>query len=324
MKGIQRGRGFTLVELLVVIAIIGVLVALLLPAVQAAREAARRISCTNKLKQFALAMHNHHDSYTKFPPAFSSVVHNVTSSKGLEISQVAGQGAPWSVRILPYMEQDNRYDTFDITGGFTGRYSEGGANRDAIYQVNTAFHCPSNPNAGPDSVQTSYVCVAGGGTEAEAYATASSSCCTARIFYNNGVTYINSESTFGDITDGSSNVFLIAETRYQATQAGAGTQYPSWAGTTRAGGGSGGGGHCCTSSVTMGAAVDGINSSDYDPATSFRVEPVMRGFGSHHPGGCQIAMADGSVHFFTETMDINTYRDLAARGDGLPVGGYSN
>lgn len=319
----RRIRGFTLVELLVVIAIIGVLIALLLPAVQAAREAARRTSCNNNLKQFALAMHNHHDVNRKFPPAFSSAVHNVTSSKGLQISQVADQGAPWSVRILPYIEQENRYKTFDISGGFTGRYSEGGANRDAIYTPNTAFHCPSNPNAGPDSVQTSYVAVAGGGTESQAYATADNACCKARIFFNNGVTYINSDSTFGDITDGSSNVFLIAETRYQATEAGAGTQYPSWAGTTRAGGGSGGGGHCCASAVTMGAAVDGINGSTYDPATAFQVEPVMRGFGSHHPTGCQIAMADGSVHFFAETMDINAYRDLGDRGDGAPVGGYT-
>jgi prepilin-type N-terminal cleavage/methylation domain-containing protein len=91
-------RGFTLVELLVVIAIIGVLVALLLPAVQAAREAARRSDCSNKLKQLGIALHNHHDTYNSFPPG---LVDNDTNSIG------------WAVHILPFMEQKQVYDVVD-------------------------------------------------------------------------------------------------------------------------------------------------------------------------------------------------------------------
>ena len=88
-------RGFTLVELLVVIAIIGVLVALLLPAVQAAREAARRSQCQNNLKQLGLALHNHHDTYKKFP-TFSAGNPNIS----------------WVVYLLPFMEQNNVYELF--------------------------------------------------------------------------------------------------------------------------------------------------------------------------------------------------------------------
>ncbi len=93
---IARGipSGFTLVELLVVIAIIGILVALLLPAVQAAREAGRRTQCTNNLKQMGLALHNHHDSLRRFPP-------------GGDRSPVGGYGPSWMVHILPYIEQNS-------------------------------------------------------------------------------------------------------------------------------------------------------------------------------------------------------------------------
>src|SRR5262245_35182898 len=95
-------RGFTLVELLVVIAIIGVLVALLLPAVQQAREAARRMTCTNNLKQIGIALHNHHDVKLTFPPGALNTGHNGTPVY-----------TTWTIEILPFMEQQALYNQYD-------------------------------------------------------------------------------------------------------------------------------------------------------------------------------------------------------------------
>ena len=104
-------RGFTLIELLVVIAIIAILVAMLLPAVQQAREAARRSECKNKLKQIGLAMHNYHDVHSVLPPGFVSTNANVASSTSCEAN---GRYAPWSVLILPGMDATNLYETFSF------------------------------------------------------------------------------------------------------------------------------------------------------------------------------------------------------------------
>lgn len=313
--------GFTLIELLVVIAIIAILIGLLLPAVQKIREAADRAKCSNNLKQIDLAIHNYHDGEGQLPTGFGSKEHTVDASGTLIISQPPDQSAPWSVRILPYLEEDSRFREFDISGGFTGRRSEGSANLTAQFKPLRKYQCPSDPNSGPTVPNTNYVGVAGGGTEADRYARAGSDCCYDRVFFNNGSLFINSKLRFTDLTDGTSNVYLVAETRYQSVPAGASPQEPSWAGTSRAGGGSGGGGNCCTSTVTIGAAVDGMNSSTYNPATAFVSGTVMRTFGSFHPGGCHAGFGDGSVRFLNQNMDINVYRWLATRSDGLPLGG---
>ncbi len=113
---IRRTRGFTLVELLVVIAIIGILVGLLLPAVQSAREAARRMQCSNNVKQLSLAVHMHHDTYKKFP---FGILRNDGRFPHPDINKPAGTPKPWDRRyplmlqLLPFIEQGNLYPKYD-------------------------------------------------------------------------------------------------------------------------------------------------------------------------------------------------------------------
>jgi len=152
-----RRRGFTLVELLVVIAIIGVMVGLLLPAVQAAREAARRMSCGNNMKQLGLALHNYHDTYRKLPTT----------------QRHQGWGFSFYLGVLPYIEQNALFEQVTTVGehpAWLGHNSPAAlANRNVIQGTTiSTFHCPSNPmdinrNAGGGAVTTfpSYVGIAG-------------------------------------------------------------------------------------------------------------------------------------------------------------------
>ncbi len=119
MNSSARNKGFTLVELLVVIAIIGILVALLLPAVQAAREAARRMQCSNRIKQVSLALQNYHDTHKRFPPA---------AIWGMPYPGIRLQKAyhhTWLVMILPFMEQNNLYDSIDMRRRIWGQAAVG-------------------------------------------------------------------------------------------------------------------------------------------------------------------------------------------------------
>ena len=133
-------KGFTLVELLVVIAIIGVLVALLLPAVQAAREAARRTQCQNNFKQVALALHNYHDANEIFPPAASLDENTARQPQRARVHQ-----ANWIVRLLPHLEQGSLYDLFDLTVPISGPESDSPRNYQARGTSIPALMCPSDP-----------------------------------------------------------------------------------------------------------------------------------------------------------------------------------
>ncbi len=126
----RRMRGFTLVELLVVIAIIGVLIALLLPAVQQAREAARRMQCSNQLKQLGLAMHNYHDTYQVFPPG--SVNLSTTSAANQNLTN-------WAIAILPYIEQAALYEQYDHSV-----HNSHASNEDVLKTILPAMLCPSD------------------------------------------------------------------------------------------------------------------------------------------------------------------------------------
>jgi prepilin-type N-terminal cleavage/methylation domain-containing protein len=146
MKARLRKRGFTLIELLVVIAIIGVLIALLLPAIQAAREAARRGSCTNNMKQLGLALHNYHDAMHQFPP---SMLQTSDTNSGIVGKP---KGFSWMVALLPHLDNESLYTNLKIHewGPATALMNLSPAGSGAVYAVlNTSLPvliCPSNPN----------------------------------------------------------------------------------------------------------------------------------------------------------------------------------
>ncbi|MFT5522081.1 MAG: prepilin-type N-terminal cleavage/methylation domain-containing protein [Pirellulaceae bacterium] len=176
-------RAFTVVELLVVIAIIGTLVALLLPAVQAAREAARRVECTNNLAQIIFAIHNYEMAHTVYPPG-------TIEPQGPIISKPTGYHHSWIVQILPYMEQNVAFDRTDFS---VGVYH---ANNVKVRSLTlSSFQCPSQPRV---NATTSY---AANHHDVEAPIDEN----------NNGVFFLNSRVKYDDITDGSSLTLFIAE-----------------------------------------------------------------------------------------------------------------
>jgi prepilin-type N-terminal cleavage/methylation domain-containing protein len=214
MIAAQRNRrlgkaGFTLVELLVVIAIIGVLVALLLPAVQAAREAARRSSCVNNLKNLSLATHNHHDILNRFPPGCA----NDKAPFGTHATG-AGWGSSWKVYLLPYIEQTALHSkwVFDGTSsGYTNANNMPLVNRMTL----KIYRCPSSPlpdfyaashNAGSIQMLTSYTGIAGSNLPGTTFGSG-----THGFTGGTGPLFANSTASMASLTDGTSNTFMIGE-----------------------------------------------------------------------------------------------------------------
>jgi prepilin-type N-terminal cleavage/methylation domain-containing protein/prepilin-type processing-associated H-X9-DG protein len=303
----SRRPGFTLVELLVVIAIIGILVALLLPAVQAAREASRRSSCSNHLKQFALAVQNYHDGHRALP---------VNIGPWSEGSQPAPQrnGKGWIVSILPHLEQQVLFDSF--VPGFDGDFfsSSGILNPVCSSALKTRFnvlHCPSDATAANNStsqfqlggievVRTSYKGVIGdtrmGGASSVHQGTMPDCHSTNNC---NGLFYRNSYQDrlrMASITDGTSQTFLIGEDVVDENNHSA-AYY-----------------------------ANGDYASCHAPPNYFPKPPTpndwwnVMSFRSRHPGGVQFAFVDASVTFINETINHALYRALSTKAGGEPVG----
>jgi prepilin-type N-terminal cleavage/methylation domain-containing protein len=302
-------RAFTLVELLVVIAIIGILIAMLLPAVQAAREAARRTQCINKMKQLGLALQNYHAARRVFPQG-----HVSSETSGCQGSSSGFPMAPWTVLILPYMERQPLQDTFRLKEQFTTTTNVPGSpiNDAAFRQNNPDFQCPSDPNSQSNVNNCNYFGVQGGGDISLASCTTSSQ---QRVYYDNGVLFFNSKIRIKDVTDGSNHTFLLGETKYQLTPTGRPDGiHLSWSAGSHSHPDSG-------RPAVLAAAVIPINSLPFDGGSTDTLHYHTRLFGSFHAGGCHFIMCDGSGHFVSENIDLAVYRFLARRNDGQVVTG---
>ena len=274
-------RAFTLVELLVVIAIIGVLVALLLPAVQAAREAARRISCTNNVAQLGLAVHSYEFHHEKLPPG-------VINPEGPIRNEPQGQHVSWIVRILPHMEQYALWGRFDEAAG---AYAPVNADvRKASIEV---LLCPSyggSPkNSGGFIARSTY---AGCHHDVEAPIDAD----------NHGLLFLNSAIQFRDIDDGSSHTLLLSE-----CLPGEDPLDMGWVSGTRA-------------TLRNTGSIEVRRRPQSSPVADAE-EPQLGathvgGYGSYHPGGIIAAFADGSTRAINENVHRELLRRLGHRADG--------
>lgn len=344
---VRRGRagrsGFTLVELLVVIAIIGILVALLLPAVQAAREAARRMQCSNSLKQLGLACHNYHDSYKVLPPGYLD-----KRNQGARIPNYAFWG--WGSFILPFMEQAPAYERLDVGNVHLQAAAATGSPLLPILQTPiAAYRCPSD--VGPRTNTNGAFRLNGNPTATSNYVA-----CNGSRFANTrntnavhgGIFFRNAAMAFRDITDGTSNTIMLGERRWRFKDIN-GRQRTSGAanvfGIRRDN--SNGSNHTVCNNIS-GVLASGRSRINYDNNNTCR---GRYGFSSMHPGGAQFALADGSVTFISETVESDfsqfphnagnpnpdtqyrlgngtagrvdtVWEALCARQDGVPVGEY--
>lgn len=312
-------RAFTLIELLVVIAIIAILIALLLPAVQQAREAARRTQCKNNLKQLGLALHNYMDTHKVFPPGAvgnqsPSVTNWCSSAVASSNATTMGLGAPWTVMILPFLDESPRYQSFNFNLKFMSSTNVpcSCANDAPSRLINTKFQCPSDPGSGSAATSNYFGVQGGGGTVPAAPAGCSTTGGT-RVFYNNGALFYNSSTSARDFSDGMSNVYFVGETKYAQHPSGRADGFHiTWASSAKY--------DNSGTPSTLAAARLQINSSTLDPlkVNTFDIQTQL--FGSRHTGGCHFLIADGSVQFVSENIDLTTYQTLAIRDDGLPTG----
>jgi len=310
----RRTSGFTLVELLVVIAIIGILIALLLPAVQAARESARRAQCGNNLKQIGLAIHEYLETVRSFPPG------------GITEGPCCGTKSrtSWAISILPQLEQQALYDRYDMDA-----YNEDSVNAFVRESLVGTYICPSEmdvrrtdrPESGPgNGLQyhrgsyrgNSGRSIQGGGV----YAWDGPGGPANRISQHQPGNWRGPLFTIGhieftvvsdaEVRDGFSNTLLVGEMsslthpRRRTFWAYSYTSYNK-------------------SSVV---AQSRVILGDYDRCVNIGgvggANPCKRGWGSYHPGGIQFVLCDGAVQFINNTIDINLLADLATIAGGEP------
>lgn len=341
----MKRQAFTLVELLVVIAIIGILVALLLPAVQMAREAARRMQCSNNLKQIGIAMHNHHDTYKKMPGGYWY--------KGANVGWSWKSAWSWNVQLMPFMEQGAVYDQLDAantlphdwngtpefeqSGGVEGLLcpSSAGDLFEHEWGWKTLGKHPKSDYAG---CRGFYSFWAKGGEEEK----------LARD--SNGAVPPVDGIKFSSITDGLSNTFLAGEANGQPLTPTSGTE-PSDPTTenTPKNPLTGKDVPCSLFGTHYSRSNGNGNTRNVYVKLNDPTSDIRNGFSSNHPGGANFVLCDGSVRFVSETISSNnagiadtgsnnhapaisafnnekqklgTYQLLGVRNDGRAIGDF--
>ena len=323
----RHPRGFTLIELLVVIAIIAILIALLLPAVQQAREAARRTQCRNNMKQLTLALHNYHEVANAFPPG-----------------NVDKNDLTWGTMILPYIELDPLFKKYDHDADHVYNSANNMITSQAVVP---AFRCTSDVGGnvvqlfGPvTSATTNYVGSFGIGVPWHSSGLPAGS-------FPAGVFGTDTRTRVRDIKDGTSNVLLLGERRmgpdcFEDNYAVADRDFCSFWGVVWS---------PIYSGVSLGTTVSGTGPAQ--PYSTFKgnvsglppghgpipinrdslgqklgpshpdgIDWVSVGYSSWHVGGATFAMADGSVRFLSENMDLNTLINLSTKSDGQVLGEF--
>ncbi|MCL2305780.1 MAG: DUF1559 domain-containing protein [Planctomycetaceae bacterium] len=319
MKYRKKQNGFTLVELLVVIAIIGLLMALLLPAIQAAREAARRNQCMNNMRQIALAMNTHENATKSFPPGNTVLAEFQPAQPPPDPAnptvpelQIYDGSIGWPVFVLEYMEQTSLYDRLDTEklaftfdggpgSGFEEKEHGDTFNRYAAENMPSIFSCPSSERTKPLNTQKDYAVNGGSGfPEREPR-------------NMDGVFYCNSATRPSDIKDGLSNTFMLLESSHYGTKVS--TDAAGKTITEKA---------CYNPFFWVNKAGQGYvvpyDGDNNRLRINNRKDAVLnRAARSEHPAGINVAMCDGSVHFLQQKVNHDIYQGLCTRSGGENV-----
>lgn len=310
LRYLHRRVGFTLVELLVVIAIIGVLVALLLPAVQAAREAARRTQCRNNLKQIGLALHNHLDAKKYFPAGYTADV--------LPNLDDGGPGWAWGSHVMPYIDQSALYNLVD-----SGLDVESFAAAAVRTKSVLVFICPSDDQFQqvveiPDKRTDAIICEMAGASYVGSVGTVRPTCKVCRDKFD-GVFGRNKKIKDRELVDGFSNTLAVGERGHQWSRATLWGVVPNSKLIDQQQEGLFGAGPGYVLGTTF---ADGFNieEENMEGLDHFVMNSYAESFGSTHPGGCHFVFCDGSVRFVYDTIEPNVFNALATR-DGVAKGG---
>lgn len=323
-------RGFTLVELLVVIAIIGILVALLLPAIQAAREASRRSQCSNNLKQLGTALQNYHDNFRRFPIGY--VCDQIGGGGGGK----AWRESTWAISVLPFIEQRSLYDSLDALaqtnpGLTTNSWPDSSqAMSDITNTPIPAFMCPSDPNCSKttsnwglsdynDGVGSNYVTCNGSLKLANNTTTANATYSQA----GNGMFFYLTAVGMADVIDGTSTTVMASEI-LQVREPTPSNNERDWRGRIYRGSWGGATFNTLESPNTQipDEQIRCENNNKSAPCINNSSNPNSMYARSMHPGGVNAVMGDASVRFVTNSIDRSTWQSLGTRNGGEAISSY--